>query len=168
MALVNSYFQRGTPVANNDWTGGVYMAGNMAHYRALREASVLQYAEHWGDAHKWNPTGYRGCNGDLGCPDNIAAGMGYTEIYEATSKRNVTMVAGIVRAIETAITHNACNIKTNSSQAKDSDHCWWWLDALFMALPTYAKVGNLIGDTNSTLTSGRIWDAARANYNITA
>lgn len=33
LALVNSYFQRSTPVANNDWTGGTYMIGNMAHYR---------------------------------------------------------------------------------------------------------------------------------------
>jgi len=40
LALVNAYFQAtpgagcGAPIANNDWTGGVYMAGNLAHYRA--------------------------------------------------------------------------------------------------------------------------------------
>ena len=36
---------------------------------------------------------------------------------------------------------------------------WWWVDALFMALPTYARVGALVGDDAS---AERIWDAARA------
>jgi rhamnogalacturonyl hydrolase YesR len=158
--LVNSYFQRGTPVANNDWTGGVYMIGNMAHYRASNNALLLQYGVNWGEAHRWQPAGYRGCHGNVGCPDNICCGHSYAEIYEL--KKDPQMIAGIVTAIDAAMVH-PCAVQTNSSQRKDSDVCWWWIDALFMALPTYARIGTLASSANAT----RIWDAARLQYNIT-
>ena len=77
LAKVNGYFQSQFPIANNDWTGGVYMAGNMAHYAASKNASVLQYALDWGDSHGWKTAGYEGCHGVEGCPDNIAAGSSY-------------------------------------------------------------------------------------------
>jgi rhamnogalacturonyl hydrolase YesR len=161
MALVNSYFQDGTPVPNNDWTGGVYMTGNMAHYRTSHNASLLQYAMHWGNSHKWQPAGYRGCHGAVGCPDNIVVGQGYAEIYQL--KRNSTMISAIGSAIDVALKH-PCAIQSNTSQSKDSDVCWWWIDAFFMALPLYARMGTLVGADSAE----RIWDYARAQYNISA
>ena len=139
MALTNGYFQagnlpEGVPIANNDWTGGVYMAGNMAHYRASANESLLEYAVDWGDHHNWQPAGYERCHGNLGCPDNIACGQGYAEV--SAIKKNATMIAAIRSGLEASMT-NPCEVATNSSQAKDSDRCWWWVDALFMALPVY-------------------------------
>ena len=162
MADVNRYFQAGTPVANADWTGGVYMAGNLAHFRVSENASLLAYAVNWGQSHKWQMAGYRGCLGAQGCPDNIAAGQGYAEIYAL--KREPVMVAGLIAAIDAAVA-SPCMVRNNSSQRKDSDRCWWWVDALLMALPTYARVGALAASPDA---AGRIWDAARAQYNITA
>jgi hypothetical protein len=138
LALVNSYFQTPDPLAkpggpgkmaNNDWTGGVYMAGNMAHFRASRNASLLEYGVAWGDSHKWQPAGYRGCHGTLGCPDNICCGQGFAEIY--AEKKNATYVAALRLAIESAVQH-PCAVARNDSQRTDSDMCWWWVDALFM------------------------------------
>lgn len=105
----------------------VYMTGNMAHYHTSGNETVLQYAVDWGDAHSWKLTGYRGCHGDQGCPDNIAAGFSYVEIYEEKATKNATLLAAITRAVETAILHSPCSIYTNSSQAHDSDHCWWFV-----------------------------------------
>jgi hypothetical protein len=173
MASVDSYFQLSATVGtvtgipsvkgypNNDWTGGVYAAGLMAHYRASKNESLLEYAVRWGDSHGWKLAGYRGCHGTMGCPDNICAGQAYAEVY--TVKRNETMLAGIRGAVEAA-TQRSCAVRTNRSQAKDSDECWWWVDALLMALPTYARVGAIAGGE----AAERIWDAARAQYNITA
>ena len=73
------------------------------------------------------------------------------------------MLAGVRSAIEAAA-QRSCTVQTNSSQAKDSDECWWWVDALFMALPTYVRVGVFAGGASAE----RIWDAARAQYDITA
>lgn len=105
----------------------VYMTGNMAHYHTSGNETVLQYAVDWGDAHSWKLTGYRGCHGDQGCPDNIAAGFSYVEIYEEKATKNATLLAAITRAVETAILHSPCSIYTNGSQAHDSDHCWWFV-----------------------------------------
>lgn len=105
----------------------VYMTGNMAHYHTSGNETVLQYAVDWGDAHSWKLTGYRGCHGDQGCPDNIAAGFSYVEIYEEKATKNATLLAAITRAVEIAILHSPCSIYTNSSQAHDSDHCWWFV-----------------------------------------
>ena len=57
MASVNSYFQLSTPTPNADWTGGVYMAGNLAHLRASQNTSLLTFGLRWGDAHGWQPAG---------------------------------------------------------------------------------------------------------------
>lgn len=48
MAKVDSYFQASSDdkingYPNNDWTGGVYMAGLMAHYRASKSASQCRH-----------------------------------------------------------------------------------------------------------------------------
>ena len=118
MSLVNNYFQMGTRVPNNDWTGGVYMIGNLAHYRASHTPSLLEYATRWGDAHAWQLAGYRGCHGALGCPDNICSGHSYAEIYELTNESHV--LEGISAAIQSAMRH-PCAVRTNSSQSKDSD-----------------------------------------------
>ena len=171
MAKVDSYFQASSDdkingYPNNDWTGGVYMAGLMAHYHASKSASrrqqLLEYGVHWGDSHGWQLAGYRGCHGSLGCPDNICAGQAFAELSVQTSathgQPNATMLAGVRNAIESAA-QRACAVNTNRSQAKDSDECWWWVDALFMALPAYARVGALVDDDAS---AERIWDAARA------
>jgi unsaturated rhamnogalacturonyl hydrolase len=163
MALVNGYFQANTPVANNDWTGGTYMAGNLAHYRVSSNQSLLEYAINWGTQHKWALAGYRGCHGTTGCPDNIIAGQSFYEIYEL--RKQSYMIAGLLAALDAAL-QRPCQIATNYSQARDGDACWYWVDALFMALPTYARVGAAL--SNSSIESAeRIWDGARAQYNIT-
>jgi len=164
LASVNSYFQLTTPVANNDWTGGVYMIGNMAAYRASGNTSLLGYAQNWGDAHKWSLTGYRGCHGSLGCPDNIIAGQGYVEVHAA--KQNATYVASIATVVRQA-SQRPCGVATNNTQRKDSDACWWWVDALFMALPAYAKVAALTHEVDPA-GADDVWRAARAQYNTTA
>lgn len=169
MARVNSYLQEGgvheaVPIANADWTGGVYMAGNMAHFRASQNQSLLQYARKWGDAHGWQAAGYSGCHGSMGCPDNICSGQGYAEIYELTEPKNYTLIKAIADGLAAAM-RSPCAIERNSSQARDSEACWWWVDALFMALPVYARFGSL---TPSPEAADKIWAAGRAQYNLTA
>jgi rhamnogalacturonyl hydrolase YesR len=169
MARVNSYFQQGNLpeaalVANNDWTGGVYLTGNMAHFRASHNASLLEYARRWGDAHDWKPAGYSGCHGTLGCPDNIICGQGFADVYGLTEPKNDTLIAATAAALDIA-SRSPCEVATNSSQAHDSDKCWWWVDALFMALPVYARMGSLAA---TPADAERIWAAGRAQYNVTA
>ena len=169
MTHVNSFFQLHNPTPNNDWTGGVYMLGNLAHMRVSGNSSLLDFAVSWGDSHRWSMTGYRGCIGDLGCPDNIVAGQAYAEI-SLLKGGNTSMRAGIVAAVNNAVRGPACEVASNYSQKVDSDRCWWWIDALFMALPTFARVGALTlaqGSQGSNVSASKMFDYARLQYNVT-
>eukprot|EP01052_Picozoa_sp_SAG31_P042895 SAG31_NODE_6964_length_1832_cov_1.891518_2_plen_155_part_00 len=83
------------------------------------------------------------------------------------------MVAGISSAIAAAMAQR-CAVATNRSQTHDSDRRWWWIDALlFMALPTFARVSNLISPHHSASSAAEanailILDAARTQYNAPA
>ena len=168
LALVNGYYQAHAPAnaTNNDWTGGVYMVGNLAHYTASGNASLLSYATTWGEAHAWKLTGYRNCHGALGCPDNIIAGFSYATLENLTAGGNFT--AALNAAADTAMANGVCAVATNASLAKSSDDCWWWADALYMALPTYACLGTTAHDRGDVKRAEAIWDFARSMYNVTA
>jgi len=179
MASVNSFFQLGTPVANNGWTGGTYMAGNMAHYRASagaqqhtqqgRNESLLDYAVNWGEQHQWS-TYEHDKPGRLTVADNICCGQGYIEIYH--EKKEPKMIEGIAKAIDFSTKH-ACDPIVNATpctpascgQLNHGQLCWWWVDALFMALPTYQRMANITADPTA---ANAIRDRALANFQDTA
>lgn len=55
----------------------------------------------------------------------------------------------------------AVTLEKQAAATLNNPTLWNWVDALFMALPTWMKYGQLLGDT-------RLWDVAFKNYQWTA
>jgi rhamnogalacturonyl hydrolase YesR len=140
MKLANSYFLNVWPDPtkvivtdktrpSNLWTRATYFEGLMQLYYLTNDNKFYQYAVDWGTFHKWQPT-YVGTaltrNGD-----NLCCSQTYIELYNIDPKpeRIATIKASIDNMVNTATSND-----------------WWWIDAIHMAMPVFAKMGVLTGD----------------------
>jgi len=140
MELANTYFMQKWPdtgksiITNrerpsNIWTRAVYYEGLMALYSIEPKTEFYDYAVSWGEAHNWGlRDGYVATrNGDNQC-----CGQTYIDLYkiEPQEKR--------IADIKTSI---------DSMLATDKIDDWDWIDALQMAMPVFAKLTELTGDS---------------------
>jgi rhamnogalacturonyl hydrolase YesR len=116
---------------DNEWADATFMSGLMALYRLTTDARYLTYVRGWAQNH-----GY-GLNGGTTTrdADSQCAGQAYFDLYE------VAPAAGDLTAIETCL-----HRMTYTDQVGKNDD-WWWDDALHMAMPNFARLGALRGDT---------------------
>lgn len=113
---------------SNIWTRATYYEGLMALYGVDHQSSYYDYAVDWAEGHNWAPA-----YGDLtsGNGDNQCAGQTYLELYQIDPQPE--RIAPIKQAIDNMV---------NSSDSSQ----WWWIDALQMAMPVFAKLGTITGD----------------------
>jgi rhamnogalacturonyl hydrolase YesR len=143
MALANKYFMDKWPdpganiVTNksrpsNLWTRGTYYEGLMAFYYLTRDTSFYQYAVDWGTKNSWKPTyvtlPIKITDKQNRIADNHCCGQTYIELY------NIDPKPERIRHIDTVIGFMVDSAKVND---------WWWIDALHMAMPVFAKLGVL-------------------------
>jgi unsaturated rhamnogalacturonyl hydrolase len=131
----NSFFladPRNAPnPSTNDcgWTRGTFMSGHMAHYAVTRNATLLAWAERWAEAHNYS------CGGVWDDGNFFACGQAYAALYElAPADYKLSLAVTMHRAI--------ANYANSSFFGQD----WWWVDLLFMALPSWTRYGVLMGD----------------------
>ncbi len=140
MLLANEYFMNKWPDPSIDivtdkrrpsniWTRAVYYEGLMALYRLNPDEKFYNYAVKWAESHNWEPA-YGGTT--TRNADNQACGQIYIELYQIDPKPE--RIEKIKMVIDRMI---------NSSKVDD----WWWIDALHMAMPIFAKLGTLYNDT---------------------
>ncbi|MFN8241530.1 MAG: glycoside hydrolase family 88 protein [Bacteroidales bacterium] len=139
MVLANKYFmekwsdvgktivtERERP--SNIWTRGVYYEGLMSLYKLNPDPSYLQYAVSWGEFHKWGlRNGTRTRNGDDQC-----CGQTYIDLYLLDKSK-----AERIKDIKTCIDNMLATEKIDD---------WTWIDAIQMAMPVYARLGQLLDD----------------------
>ncbi len=139
MTLANNYFMDkwpdpGKPIVtdktrpSNIWTRGTYYEGLMALYEIDPQDRYYDYAVTWGEAHKWLPA-----YGDVATrhADNHCCGQTYIDLYLIDPKPE--RIAGIKESIDRMV-------------ASDKSDDWWWIDALQMAMPIFAKLGVIYED----------------------
>jgi len=138
MELANSYFMKKYPDPglaiitdkkrpSNIWTRSVYYEGLMALYNIDLNLVYLNYADQWGESHQWNlPEGIKTRNADNQC-----CGQTYIDLYRLQHQEK--QIANIKTSIDNML---------SSSKIDD----WWWIDALQMAMPVFAKLGVLYHD----------------------
>jgi len=138
MELANSYFMKKYPDPglaiitdkkrpSNIWTRSVYYEGLMALYNIDPNLVYLNYADQWGESHQWNlPEGIKTRNADNQC-----CGQTYIDLYRLQHQEK--QIANIKTSIDNML---------SSSKIDD----WWWIDALQMAMPVFAKLGVLYHD----------------------
>lgn len=153
---VNNYFMKKyadyrTPSYNgiirpsNIWTRGVYNEGLMALHSVFPREEYYDYAYQWADYHKW---GMRNGNTTRNADDQCC-GQVYIELY------NICPDPEMIKNIKVNI-----DMVVNTPQVND----WWWVDAIQMAMPIYAKLGKLTGERKYTDKMWELYSYTRNEY----
>lgn len=140
MTLANDYFMNKWPDPtvdivtdksrpSNIWTRATYYEGLMAMYSIDPKEIYYNYAVQWAEGHSWEPA-YGGTT--TRNADNQACGQTYIELYRIDQQPQ--RIEKIKAVIDNML---------NSSKIDD----WWWIDALHMAMPVFAKLGVVYQDT---------------------
>lgn len=139
MVLANDYFMKKWPdtgktiVTNrerpsNIWTRSVYYEGLMALHEIFPREEFYDYAVSWAEFHNW---GMRNGNTTRNADDQCC-GQTYIDLY------NILPEPERVKNIKVCI-----DMVVNTPQVDD----WWWIDAIQMGMPVYAKLGTLFNDS---------------------
>jgi rhamnogalacturonyl hydrolase YesR len=140
MVLANKYFMNKWPDPtaaivtdksrpSNLWTRAAYYEGLMQLYYISRDTALYKYALDWGTFHKWEPT-YGGTTATDA--DFICCTQTYIELY----------------LLDTTKKERIAKIKSNADYLINStkSNYWWWIDALQMGMPVFAKLGAIYKD----------------------
>jgi unsaturated rhamnogalacturonyl hydrolase len=142
MNLANGYFQAqfpnpGLPVTtsgtvrpSNYWFRAVYFEGLMDFYQINPQPGFINYAVTWGTGNSWS---LAAGNSDRNANDQCA-GQSYIDLY------NLNPTPAYIANIKADLD----NIIASSAPVTD----WWWIDAVHMAMPAWAKMGVLTGDSS--------------------
>lgn len=115
---------------NNLWARAAYFVGNVELYKVFPKPNYLCYANAWADKNKWAINGGSGTTN----ADNHACGQVYLDLFLLDGAADTTKIQGIKNAIDNRIANNPL--------ASD----WWWVDALFMGMPTITRLGVIYDD----------------------
>ena len=120
-------FVKGKMRASNIWTRTVYYEGLLALYSIYPDTEYYEYAYLWGDFHKWGM--WRGTT--TRHADNYACGQVYIDMYNLCPKPEILL-----------------NVKSNLNMLVTTLQIneWWWIDAIQMGMPGFAKMGKLTGE----------------------
>ena len=139
MVLANAWFMNRHPDpgarapgnrTSNLWTRGVYYEGLMALYELVPDTSYYDYAVEWGNDNNWSLRNLkRPFHADPQC-----AGQTYIDLYNLDGQSNPKWIAAIQSSIDEMVASEVVN-------------SWTWIDAIQMAMPVFARLGVLHGDT---------------------
>ncbi|MEI8407283.1 MULTISPECIES: glycoside hydrolase family 88 protein [unclassified Kribbella] len=118
-----------TDSGDNGWARATFFSGLMAAHRLTGEARYHQYARAWAEKHNYGiPGGVTTRHAD-----NHNCIQTYLDLYELEPSANkLTAATDTLRRM------------VNSTKIDD----WWWCDALHMAMPPFARIGRLRGDSS--------------------
>ena len=120
MEAANSYFVTHNAPGDCGWTRGTFYDGQSALYEVSKNASVLAYLTGWAVTHNYSCSDGKPAN-DFDA-NNQCAGHAYARLYEAAP-------ADYKLAMSVTLSRQILNVTVPT--------LWNWVDALFMALPTW-------------------------------
>ena len=113
---------------SNIWTRTVYYEGLLAMYSIYPLEEYYEYALGWANFHEWGF--HRGTT--TRHADNYSPGQIYLDLYKICPND-----AEKIRKTRANI-----DMLTNTPQVNE----WWWIDAIQMGGPIFAKMGHLTGE----------------------
>ena len=147
------------------WTHGAFLQGNMATFRATNKTKYLDYAMWWGEQQNWITCNYPKVLTEHAAANDMSCGQTYAEVYMHYAEqghKNDTYIANIRDKVLKVIVER--------NQIDD----WWWDDAFFMAMGTFARIGHISGSRdfhdknfalyNDSATRRGLWSAANSLY----
>ena len=127
-------FVRGKNRPSSLWTRGVYYEGLMALYEIDPQERYLKYTDEWADYHKWTPRyGTNTTHADDQC-----CAQTYLDRYVMERDRRGDK--------STAYMTDSVRVNLEKQMATGKTDYWWWIDAIQMAMPVYAKMFAITGD----------------------
>ncbi len=130
LQLVNDYWiQTHLDPGNNEWARAAYFTGNIDFYKVFAKKNYLNYAENWARNHNWSLSGGTYTR----FADNQTACQTYIDLY---------LIDDTLQDSRIDVTRQNVYNMVNSTQSDD----WWWIDALYMAMPVFARIGHLYDD----------------------
>lgn len=120
---------------SNIWTRSVYYEGLMALYSIYPADEYYLYAKEWADYHQWGF--HRGTT--TRNADNYCASQIYLDLY------NICPDPEKIRKTKANM-----DMLVNTPQIND----WWWIDAIQMGMPIFAKWGNLQANRSTSTKCG--------------
>ena len=121
-----SFYKKMRP--SNIWTRTVYYEGLLSLYSIYPLDEYYDYAYGWADFHEWGF--HRGTT--TRHADNYSPGQIYLDLYRLCPND-----AEKIRKTRANI-----DMLTNTPQVNE----WWWIDAIQMGGPIFAKMGHLTGE----------------------
>lgn len=121
-----SFYKKMRP--SNIWTRTVYYEGLLSLYSIYPLDEYYDYAYGWADFHEWGF--HRGTT--TRHADNYSPGQIYLDLYRLCPND-----AEKIRKTRANI-----NMLVNTPQVNE----WWWIDAIQMGAPIFAKLGRLTGE----------------------
>ncbi|GAB3711618.1 hypothetical protein GCM10027592_49370 [Spirosoma flavus] len=114
-----------------DWTNGAFYAGVFAAYETTKSPVVLDSLMAMGQRTNWQP----GPRYDHA--DDITICQTYINLYRI--KKDRKMIQATIDTVQKMS-------RVPGNEVKNHGITWWWCDALFMAPPVLAKLGNELKD----------------------
>lgn len=119
-----------------EWNNAVYHTGNMALYFLTGDEKYRNYSETW--AKRWKYEGYPDYEKtgmwEGNFADNHAAFQTFFDLYKIEPAEEKIKVAKYVME------------RQLNDKSPEADRWWWWIDAFYMAMPVYTRLGNMTGD----------------------
>ncbi|MEZ4370039.1 MAG: glycoside hydrolase family 88 protein [Polyangiaceae bacterium] len=109
------------------WARATYFEGNMAMHQAYPDDMYLKYTLKWAQGHNWSL--YQGAA--TRNADNQNIGQTYIDLYRMNP--DPARIAMIEESISKML-------------ATDQIDDWWWVDALHMAMPVFARLAVVRSD----------------------
>lgn len=114
-----------------DWTNGAFYAGVFAAFETTKSPEIMRALMEMGEKNNWQ-IGKR-----FDHADDIVISQTYIDLYRL--KKDKKMIQPTIEAIRKIQTEKSAEVEKHGI-------IWWWCDALFMAPPTFAKLGKTLGD----------------------
>lgn len=135
MTLVCDYELKNTHLADNwqrfilnSWVPSSFYPGLMSQYRVSEDERYLKMAKLWAEANEWKlAPRFRHA-------DDHLCGSTYLDLYEI--EKEDFMISPTREQFDSILAVNTLSGRED----------WHWADALFMAPPTWAKLGRITGD----------------------
>ena len=128
MTRANNYWISNSTLGDSGWARSTYYTGNQRAARVLNNRAYVNRAFAWANANQWL-IGPEGANS----ADAFNCGQTYIDLYR------LNPVPGDL----TDITN-----RVNAWVASSATNQLFWIDAFYMAGPTFARLSNLTGNTN--------------------
>ncbi len=126
MRRANEYYQSHYALGAAVWNRGAYHGGNLRSFQMLGLAADRDYSISWAVANNWSLGPESGGSADA---DSQACAQTYLDLYELDPQP--VRKAAIKSRYDVLV----------ADPAADDD--WWWIDAFYMAGPTFARLARI-------------------------